>query len=343
MCSLGMDGNMNADTNVHMTNMTQNEITASQSGAVSRMASIDIGTVTCRLLLADVSDTTFTELERHVAITNLGMGVDKTHLLQDDAIDRVVAKVSEYLAVVDKYRTADHPEIPVVAVATSASRDAKNSTVLVDRLREIGVELRIIKGTQEARLSFRGASRGYEDEQLLVADIGGGSTELVLGVGGDAPRISHSFNIGCRRMTERFMASNPPTDTECARLRAYVREEMASYFTHAKEVGCTIERIVAVAGTPTSVVAIDKHMEVYDSSRVHGTVVPRETLQRIYDHLRSIPLEDRKRVVGLEPARASVIVAGLAILLEVLDLANCPSFTVSESDILQGILLSERE
>ena len=334
---------MNSHTNSQMTNRAQNENSASQSGAVSRMASIDIGTVTCRLLLADVSDTSFTELERQVAITNLGIGVDKTHLLQDDAIDRAVTKISEYLAIVDNYKTVDHPEIPVVAVATSASRDAKNSAVLVDRLREIGVELRIIEGIQEARLSFRGASRGYEGEQLLVADIGGGSTELVLGLGGDIPRISHSFNIGCRRMTERFMASNPPTDAECAQLRAYVREEMASYFTQAKEAGCAIERIVAVAGTPTSVVAIDKHMEVYDSSRVHGTVVPRETLQRIYDNLRAIPLEERKGVVGLEPARASVIVAGLAILLEVLDLADCSSFTVSESDILQGILLSERE
>ena len=118
---------------------------------------------------------------------------------------------------------------------------------------------------------------------------------------------------------------------------------MKSYFDQAAAAGCAIDRIIAVAGTPTSVVAIDKHMEVYDSSQVHNTEVSREVLEQIFDKLRQMPLEQRKGVVGLEPARASVIVAGLAILLEVLTLANCSSFTVSESDILQGVLLTEQD
>ena len=308
-----------------------------------RLASLDIGTVTCRLLIADVSDAGSKELKRCVAITNLGIGVDTTHLLQDEAIDRVVRQISEYVSIIDSFKTDEFPDIPIKAVATSAARDAQNSSVLVERLKDLGVELSIIEGTREAALSFRGAAQGHEGENLLVADIGGGSTEIVLGKGGQDPSFSHSFNIGCRRMTERFMASNPPTEEECNALRAYVFEHMKPYFEEAKKQGCTIDRIVAVAGTPTSVVAIDKHLEVYDSSVVHNTVVSRETLERIFDELRTISLEQRKQVVGLEPARASVIVAGLAILLEVLTLANCSSFTVSVSDILQGVLLTERD
>ena len=319
------------------------ENSVQQQNATQRMAAIDIGTVTCRLLLADISETSFTELERCVAITNLGIGVDKTHHLQDDAIDRVVNQIAEYVSLINTYKDEEHPCIPIAAVATSASRDADNASVLIDRLAEVGVALRVIEGSREAALSFRGASRGYEGEHILVADIGGGSTELVWGIAGEAPTFAHSFNIGCRRMTERFMAGDPPVVQECDALREYVKQEMRSYFEVAREKGCGIDRIVAVAGTPTSVVAIDKHMVEYNSKEVHGTVVARTTLERIYDDLRTMPLEKRKQVVGLEPARASVIVAGLAILLEVLDLANCRSFTVSESDILQGLLLSERE
>lgn len=144
-------------------------------------------------------------------------------------------------------------------------------------------------------------------------------------------------------MTERFLASDPPREEECNQLRSFVHDQMESYFAKAAQRGCAIDRIIAVAGTATSVVSIEKRMEVYDSSQVHNTVVPRETLERIFNNLRSMSLEERKGVVGLEPARASVIVAGLAILLEVLTLANCSSFTVSESDILQGVLLTEQD
>lgn len=308
-----------------------------------RLASLDIGTVTCRLLVADVFQNDCEELKRCVAITNLGVGVDKTHLLQDEAIERVVQQIAQYVSVVNSFKTEEFPEIPIRAVATSAARDAQNSALLVERLKELGVNLSIIEGTREAALSFRGATQGHEGEHLLVADIGGGSTELVFGIGGQDPLTSHSFNIGCRRMTERFLASDPPREEECNQLRSFVHDQMESYFAKAAQRGCAIDRIIAVAGTATSVVSIEKRMEVYDSSQVHNTVVPRETLERIFNNLRSMSLEERKGVVGLEPARASVIVAGLAILLEVLTLANCSSFTVSESDILQGVLLTEQD
>ncbi len=308
-----------------------------------RIAAIDIGTVTCRLLLAQVENGLLTELERRCSITDLGIGVDKTGVLREDAIERVVAKVAEYLQVLEAYRTAQSPDIPVIAMATSASRDAENADVLVGKLRALGVELSVIEGQREAALSFRGASCGFEGENLMVADIGGGSTEIVLGVGGQAPKLAHSFNIGCRRVTERFLASDPPSAGECTEARQWVRSQFEPFFAQAKEQGIAIDRIVAVAGTATSVVSVDKQMVVYDSAEVHGTRVPASTLQGIYDRLRALPLEERKQVVGLEPARAGVIVAGMGILLEVLAAAGCESFTVSESDILQGIILGACE
>ncbi len=308
-----------------------------------RIAAIDIGTVTCRLLLAQVENGSLTELERRCSITDLGIGVDKTGVLREDAIERVVAKVTEYLQVLEAYRTEQFPEIPVIAMATSASRDAENADVLVGKLRALGVELSVIEGQREAALSFRGASCGFEGENLMVADIGGGSTEIVLGVGGQAPALAHSFNIGCRRVTERFLASDPPSVGECTEARQWVRSQFEPFFAQAKQQGIAIDRIVAVAGTATSVVSVDKQMAVYDSAEVHGTRVSASTLQGIYDRLRALPLEERKQVVGLEPARAGVIVAGMGILLEVLAAAGCESFTVSESDILQGIILGACE
>ena len=155
-----------------------------------RLASLDIGTVTCRLLVADVFQNDCEELKRCVAITNLGVGVDKTHLLQDEAIERVVQQITQYVSVVNSFKTEEFPEIPIRAVATSAARDAQNSALLVERLKELGVNLSIIEGTREAALSFRGAAQGHEGEHLLVADIGGGSTELVFGIGGQVGFIS---------------------------------------------------------------------------------------------------------------------------------------------------------
>lgn len=304
-----------------------------------RFAAIDIGTVTCRLLVADIEQGVLTEQERQCAITNLGIGVDKTGLLAPDSIDRVVEQIADYLRIIKTYRDSEHPTIPIGAIATSASRDAKNSSELVERLQALGISLSVIQGEREASLSFKGASCNFTGENILVVDIGGGSTEVIFGVGGGNPRFAHSFNIGCRRVTERYFHGDPPTAEEHALARLWVQSQLAPVFCEARKQGCIIDRVVAVAGTATSVVSIDKHMEVYDSAEVDGTRVPRSVLERIYKEVSSKPLQQRKQVVGLEPARASVIVAGMAILLEVLDAAGCAEFTVSESDILQGLIM----
>lgn len=305
-----------------------------------RYAAIDIGTVTCRMLVVDVGESGLHELTREYAITNLGEGVDATGELKPEAIGRVVRAIDGFLAVRDSLSTSDHPVVRTVAVATSAARDARNAAEFAARLRERGIELSVIPGSREAALSFSGASIDFSGERLMVVDVGGGSTEVVMGTGGAEPLCAHSFNVGCRRVTEKFLASDPPAPEELARARAWIREQMASWFADQAKEAADLERVVAVAGTATTVVSIRDRMETYDSSRVHKARVSRQELLEVYERLAALSLSKRMQVVGLDPKRAPVMVAGLLILLEVLDFAGIDAFTVSETDILHGITLA---
>lgn len=306
--------------------------------ADGRYGALDIGTVTCRLLVADVEDGRIIDVDKEYAITDLGVGVDATGRLSEAAIERVLACVDRYLEVLARYDTPEHPVRRLIAMATSASRDAANGPEFAARLAERGVTLAVIPGSREAQLTFLGASSDFPGENLLVVDIGGGSTEVVAGRFGEDPIASHSFNIGCRRVTERFFRDDPPTPDQMDAARQWIRETMAPYFEGLATAGFAIDRVVAVAGTATSVVSIREAMEVYDSSRVHKAVVAAGELAAIEERLAAEPLEERKTTVGLDPKRAGVIVAGFVILEEVLALAGADAYTASESDILHGMI-----
>ncbi|WP_297631645.1 Ppx/GppA phosphatase family protein [uncultured Slackia sp.] len=306
-----------------------------------RVAAIDIGTVTSRLFIADVNESGVMPLCRKSVITNLGEGVDASGRLSDEAIARTVEQVARYKEVVDEYAPVDS----LVALATSASRDAENSDEFVGRLRDVGVELSVIPGSREAELSFLGASNDFRGEDILFADIGGGSTELAFGRAcGSAESVvpeielhaSRSFDIGCRRMTERFLKSDPPSEYELEQARAWAIETLAPFF---EEESIRFDRLVAVAGTPTSVVAVRDSLVPYDSSRVHKVVVTREEFDDVAQRLCALPLEERKKVAGIQPKRAGVFPAGVVILDAVMSLAKVDGFTASESDILIGIVL----
>ena len=309
-----------------------------------RVAAIDIGTVTSRLYVADVEASGLSTVERRSTITNLGEGVDASGMLSPDAIDRTVSTVSEYKRVIDE-RSKEVPVERIVALATSASRDAGNADEFVRRLSEVGVELTVIPGEREAELSFLGASNDFRDENLLFADIGGGSTELVFGrasTGSDplVPdleiRARRSFDIGCRRMTERFLLSDPPSMSELAAAREWATETLSPFFGNAVS---PCDRLVAVAGTPTSVVAVRDALVPYDSERVHGAQVTRGEFDRVARRMCTLPLAQRMKVPGIQPKRAGVFPAGVVIMGAVMDLAGAKSFTASESDILKGIVL----
>lgn len=305
-----------------------------------RYAAIDIGTVTCRMLVADVDAAgAIHEVDREYAITNLGEGVDATGMLAPAAIARTVETVGGYCAVRDRLAEQGAPIVKTVAVATSASRDAENSDEFVQRLAKLGVVLSVIPGSKEAGLSFSGASCDFPGQDLMVVDIGGGSTEMVVGRAGQEPAWAHSFDIGCRRVTEKFIRTDPPASDELDRAREWVAQQLARHLGEAGKAGITPERLVAVAGTATTVVAVRDQMRVYDSTKVHKALVTRQQLDRQYAELAAMPLEQRSQVVGLDPGRAPVIVAGLVIMQAVMDAVGMDGFTVSETDILHGIIL----
>lgn len=310
-----------------------------------RIAAIDIGTVTSRIFVADVDVSGMRTVLRRSTITNLGEGVDASDLLSSEAIERTVATLTEYKRLINECAT-DRPVDRIIALATSASRDANNADEFVTRLHDIGIELTVIPGEREAELSFLGAASDFRDENLLFADIGGGSTEFVLGRAstGDDPlvpevdiHVRESFNIGCRRMTERFLKSNPPSHEELSAAYSWARETLTPFFEGHDATPC--DRLVAVAGTPTSVVAVRDALVPYDSEKVHGAQVTRKEFDDVAQRMFELQLERRMKVPGIQPQRAAVFPAGIVILSAVMDLADVTRFTASESDILKGIVL----
>lgn len=308
-----------------------------------RFAAIDIGTVTCRMLIADVLGDRVVPVAKGYEIVNLGEGVDATGVLKPEAMERVAGAVDRYLEVRASCDAPGHPVLSTTVVATSAARDAENADEFADLLARRGLELAVIPGEKEAALSFRGASADFacsdegEPPMILVVDVGGGSTELIAGRAGGEPVRAQSFDVGCRRVTERFLSADPLDAEEMARARAWMRDLFDGFF--AREDLPPIARMIAVAGTATTVVSVHEEMAVYDSDRVHGSRVSLDELRAINARLSALPLEERERVVGLDPKRAPVICAGLAILEEVMGAGGFGEFTVSESDILQGMVL----
>ena len=308
-----------------------------------RRAVIDIGTVTTRLLVAECDIDGVRPLLKESIITNLGKGLVGTGALSDEAIARVVAAIDAHAASMlglgIDLGTAEGRDA-VAAIATSAARDASNASDLVDALLERGIRLEVISGEREALLSFSGATVDFPGEGLLVFDIGGGSTELVLGdrLAGETPviRRRHSFDVGCRRALELFPVSDPPALSELEAIVAWARSELAPFF---EGLDGGVRRAIGVAGTPTSLVSIAESLDPYDPTRVHGYVMGVDDARALADRLFAMTLAERKQVVGLQPERADVMVPGALIMQAVMELAGLGSFTVSESDNMLGLLL----
>jgi exopolyphosphatase/guanosine-5'-triphosphate,3'-diphosphate pyrophosphatase len=299
-----------------------------------RVAVVDIGTNSTRLLVAEVADARIAaELDRRTEITRLGEGVDATGRLSEAAMERVRGVCARYRDAID---TLDAKR--VVAILTSAVRDAANGDEFREELRRrFGFDAETISGEREARLTYRGATSGRgHDEPLLVLDIGGGSTELVIGAG-DEVEFHVSTQIGAVRFTERYLVDDPPSSEELAACRDAVRAGLMEAVPERER-----ERPaggIAVAGTPTSFAAIDLRLEPYDRDRVHGHRLARRSCERIIAELAALPLEERRRVPGLHPDRAPTIVAGGLILAERMAAFNLDPIEVSERDILEGAAL----
>ncbi len=298
-----------------------------------RVAVVDIGTNSTRLLIADVAGGRVTEVERRSRVTRLGRGVDLSGRLSGEAIEAACEAIGDYVALYEEARVAE-----VVAIATSAVRDAANGDAFVAELRErFALSAKILDGGEEARLTYLGATAERPPPApALVIDIGGGSTELIVGTGTEIG-FHVSLQAGVVRHTERHISSDPPTATELEALAGDLRGPIEQ--AAAELPGPKPTTGIAVAGTPTSLAAIEMELEPYDSERVHGHTLTLTAIQRLLSRLASVPLEGRSAIAGLHPDRAPTIVAGVVILIEAMRAFDLDRVEVSEHDILYGVAI----
>jgi exopolyphosphatase / guanosine-5'-triphosphate,3'-diphosphate pyrophosphatase len=297
-----------------------------------RVAVIDVGTNSTRLLVADVEDGRVSPLERRSTVTRLGRGVDLSGHLASEAIEDVCTAIGGYVGLLEELGAET-----VDAIATSAVRDADNGSAFVAELRErFALSARVLDGEEEARSTYLGAtSEAPPSEPTLVVDIGGGSTELVVGRGSEVS-FHDSLQAGVVRHSERHFSGDPPTAAEMEALAADVR----GLIEGSVGAGVKAAQGIAVAGTPTSLAAVEMELEPYDPSRVHGHILALPLIQRMLSRLASVPLAERVEIPGLHPDRAPTIVAGVVILVEVMRAFGLEEIAVSEHDILYGTAIA---
>ena len=307
------------------------------TGDIVRVAAVDCGTNSIRLLVADLDQgaRTMTELDRTMHIVRLGEGVDRTGRLSAAALQRTFAACEQFAA-----RIGDLAVDRVRFVATSASRDAENSAEFVAGVRaRLGVDADVVDGAQEAALSFAGATGdlgGGEPGPVLVVDIGGGSTEFVLGE--DHPVASSSVDIGCVRLTERRLHTDPPTPDEVAAARGDI--DAALDRAGAAVPLAQARTLVGLAGSVTTLAAMDAGLTAYDAALTHHYRLAAASVHELTARLLAMPRAQRARVPVMHPGRVDVIAAGAMVLAAVLTRTGRPEVLVSEHDILDGIAWS---
>ena len=321
------------------------------------LAAIDIGTVTARLALAQVEDGRVIRMAKYTEIVNLGEGVDKTKRLLPEAIHRCVGCVSSY---VDHARKEGAEA--VVCTLTSAARDAENAPDLGMGLASLGLEPMIIPGEIEGALTFLGVSHDFENHRILVADSGGGSTELVVGTLAGQPAAQgagqqlggqqlegqqldinfvESVELGCRRLTERFnLSSDHPLAEDIDEAHKMAAQMMSEAIVRAQQRCAAPELLVGVGGTATSLIAVRDHLDPYDPSKVHLNHISLDEVLQIEGLLASKTLKEREDITGLQAKRAPVMLAGTILLAELMKNSGFKHLVVSESDLLFGLVVT---
>lgn len=308
-----------------------------------KVAAIDLGTVSSRLVLAQVEDGAIVESSKHTEITDLGEGVDATGRFCEAAVGRVLAACRMFVDEVRAFGAAC-----ICTTCTSAARDASNAALLLDGLRELGLEPQVIPGEVEARLTFFGVAHDFTGERIIVTDSGGGSTELATGVyaperGVFALEGTRSLDIGCRRVTERFFSALPPTGSELAAAGAWANEQFAGYFKSLPVDFERAERLVAVGGTVTTLVALVHELEPYDSSFVHLRELSLDQVSDAIERMSSLDVAGIAALPGVQPKRAGVILAGAVVIRELMRAGGYDALTVSENSLLAGMAATINE
>jgi exopolyphosphatase/guanosine-5'-triphosphate,3'-diphosphate pyrophosphatase len=297
-----------------------------------RVAAIDVGTNSTRLLVAEALADGFRALERRLSITRLGEGVNERRVLSPRALERTLRTIADYAAVCGEYEVTK-----LRVTGTSAVRDAHNRAAFFEGVRKLtGTEAEVLTGEAEARATFLGALSDLTGgAPVLVVDIGGGSTELI--VGREVPERLVSLDVGCVRMLEKHLVSDPPVPEELEALRT---EVTAALDEARRDLAVPAgARLVGVAGTVTQLAALKVGAPAYDPEITHHSVLSHGDVRRLARRLESLTYTQRKRVRGLEPGRADVIVAGAEILLCVMEAFDAAEVLVSEKDILDGLVI----
>ena len=302
---------------------------------MTRVGVVDLGTNSTRLLVADVADGAVTELDRRLRITRLGEGVDARRLLLPTAVARVRNVLAEYRRAIE-----GHGAERTLAFATSAVRDAENGEAFLGEIEwSYGFATRLFSGRDEALTTFRGVSAGRDlPEDTLVVDVGGGSTELILG-GRDGVNSHESLDLGCVRLTERFLASDPPTEEELGASSEFVRATLAEHLPGAMRPA----QAIGVAGTVTTLATLDLGLEEEDPEFVHGHRLSAEWISSETARLAALPVDEMRRLRGMHPERAPVIVAGAIVVRETLAHFGLDALEASEHDIMHGAALAAAE
>jgi exopolyphosphatase/guanosine-5'-triphosphate,3'-diphosphate pyrophosphatase len=297
---------------------------------MTRVAAVDLGTNSTRLLVADVEDGRIDEIARRLTITRLGEGVDERRKLLPVPVARVRNCLADYRRELEELGAER-----TLCIATSAVRDADNGEAFLGEIEwSYGFTTRLLSGEEEAALMLRGVTAGRPRlDGVLVVDIGGGSTELVLASAGEVA-VSTSLDVGCVRVTERFLVSDPPSRPELAAAGGYVRSLLPEL---------EAQSAIGVAGTVTTLATLDLGDAEYDPARTHGHRISRQSVEEQLERLAAMTTAERLAVPGIEPGRAPVIVAGVVVLREVMTAYGLEEIEVSERDVLHGAAFAAAE
>lgn len=300
-----------------------------------RVGIVDIGTYSTRMLIVAVHpDKSFEEILSIGRITSLGRRLKQTGYLQRDAIEETLSTLKEYVILAKEYQVSR-----LIGVATQACREASNAQQFIDKVKDLGIEVRVISGETEAKLSFFATSRALNlSGTFLVIDQGGGSTEFAYGEGTNLIQAI-SFPFGIVNLTENFIKSDPPLQEEILQLKDFLRENIEKVYPTMKEA----KEIVGLGGTITTVVALEKQLYPYNSKKVHGSTLTYEVITKWLNKLSRLTVNQRKAIPMIEDKRAEAIIAGIVIFQTAMEVFQRDSIRISEWGIRHGVLLSTIE
>lgn len=299
-----------------------------------KIGAIDIGTNSMRLLIADYNNNKIENRKKYINTTRIGQGVDQDGYITNEALERNLKALKEFS---DKCNEEKCEK--VYCMGTSALRDSKNGQDFINKAKKLtNIDVKIICGEEESNLGFMGVLEGTEGdkkEDILVIDIGGGSTEFVVG-NEDGIKFCKSENVGALRMTEKFITTDPISDEEFNSMASFIEDVISSTISRLETMN--ISKLVGIGGAITSLSAINQQLEVYSMEKVHNSVVTKKDLEKILQNLKIMTLNDKKTLKGLQPKRADIITAGVKILHIIMEKLEIEKIMISEYDNLEGLM-----